>query len=458
MRRRTLIRDAETAGEFAADAYVYLYPLVLMDAMRRQMTNVASAGEIVGRAPPNVFAQVPHLQAPGCRDIARASPGALHSSAWLDVSREPVIVSVPDAGDGYYLLPMFDMWSDLVAVPGTRTSGNWPADYAVVGPGWHGELPARVRRIDAPTPYLWVVGHVQQGCRCSDDFRSGMTVTPLSHRGGARGRPDDARRRARPDLDSSAPAVELDAMAAEEFFTRGAELMSLHPPHVHDHAVLQRIERVGIVPGEPFESGRLPNAVSGALPAAVARSRFDLHRRWNRLGRERNGWRVHAGSMGAWGTDYLKRAAVARFSPGAVMPEDVVQCVSRPLDGRHGFTLRFPPQGAPPVIAFWSLTAYDEDGFVVPNELDRYALGSRDELEFGSDGSLELAIRHRAPADGSTTNWLPCPPGRFELCLRLYRPEREMFDDAWAPPPVVRQELPVSSPPRVHTATGGRRR
>jgi hypothetical protein len=377
------------------------------------------------------------------------------------VSREPVIVSVPDAGDGYYLLPMFDMWSDLVAVPGTRTSGNWPADYAVVGRGWDGELPAQVRRIDAPTPYLWVVGHVQQGCRCSDDFRSGMTVTPLSRRG-ARDRPDDARRRVRRDVDASAPAVELvDAMTAEEFFTRGAALMSLHPPHVHDHAVLQRIERIGIVAGEPFESGMLPQAVFGALPAAVARSRFDLHRRWNRLGRERDGWRVHAGTMGAWGTDYLKRAAVARFSPGAVMPEDVVQSVSRPLDGRHGYTLRFPPQGAPPALAFWSLTAYDEDGFVPPNELDRYVLGSRDELEFGPDGSLELAIQNTAPEDDPRANWLPCPPGRFDLCLRLYRPERDVLEDSWAPPPVVRRELPVTrgrASTRRRAAVGADRR
>jgi hypothetical protein len=437
VKRRTLIRDAETAGEFAADAYVYLYPLVLMDATRRRMTNVAAADEIPGRAPPNVFAHVSHLPPSGLRDVVRPSLDALHSYAWVDVSRGPVVVSVPDGCDGYYLLPTFDMWSDLVAVPGTRTSGNWAADYAIVGRGWQGELPERVCRIDAPTPILWIVGRVQYGCRCADDFRSALTITPLGR--------DHPPREPDLDLDLCTPAVEqVDAMSAAEFFARGAELMALHPPHVHDHAVLQRIERIGIVAGEPFDSGRLPRAVSEALPAAVARARFELHRRWSRLGWKRNGWLVCSRAMGAWGTDYLKRAAVARFSPGAVMPEDVVQAIAlvdgldRPLEGRHRYTLRFPPQGRPPVLAFWSLTAYDEDGYVVPNELDRYALGSADELEVGRDGSLELAIQHAAPDDPPSANWLPCPPGRFNLCLRLYRPERDVLDDAWTPPPVVR--------------------
>jgi hypothetical protein len=443
VRRRTLIRDAEAAREFAADAYVYLYPLVLMDAMRRRMTRVA---------PANVFAHVSHLPSAGLRDVVRPSLDALHSYAWLDVSRGPVLVSVPDACDGYYLLPGFDMWSDLVAVPGTRTSGNWPADYAVVGPGWEGELPDRVRRIDAPTPFLWLVGHVQPGCRCSADFRSRLTITPFTvARGGGSAHG--------PDVDAAAPPVEqVDALTAAEFFARGAELMALHPPHVHDHAVLQRLERVGIVAGEPFETRLLPRTISEALPAAVARARFEIHRRWSSIGPKRNGWLVCSRAMGSWGADYLKRAAVARFSPGAVTPEDVVQAVAlsdgldRPLDGSRRYTLRFAAQERPPVLAFWSLTAYDEDGYVVPNELDRYAIGSRDELEVGADGSLELAIQYAAPGQGPAANWLPCPPGRFNLCLRLYRPERDVLEDAWAPPALIEREQPGRSTERVATA------
>jgi hypothetical protein len=253
-------------------------------------------------------------------------------------------------------------------------------------------------------------------------------------------------------------------MTGAEFFARGAELMALHPPHPHDHAVLQRLERIGIVAGEPFDSRLLPEAVSGALSAAVARGRFEVHRRWSCVGRKRNGWLVCSTAMGSWGADYLKRAAVARFSPGAVTPEDVVQSfafadeLGRRFDGGHSYTLRFEPQERPPVLASWSLTAYDEDGYVVHNELGRHALGSRDELEVGPDGSVELAVEHAPPVGTPAANWLPCPPGRFNLCLRLYRPERDVLDDAWAPPALVRRE-PLGRPTaRVAAPTGGRRR
>jgi hypothetical protein len=454
VRRRTLIRDRETALEFAVDAYVYLYPLVLLDLARRLTTNV----EGPGRAPANVFAHVGGRLPGSFRDVVRPDFDLLHSFAWLDVSRGPVIVSVPDAGDRYYLLPMIDMWSDLVAVPGTRTAGNWPADYAVVGPGWEGQLPERVRRIDAPTPYVWIVGHIQPDGRQAaavDEFQSSLKITPLSRvqrhrrlwRHHGRRRPDPF---VQPGL---TPVEQVDAMSAPEFFTRGAELLRRNPPHVHDHAVLQRIERIGITAGEPLDLRALPRAVSQALPVALARGRFELHSRLRRIGQVRNGWQVCDESMGAWGTDYLKRAAVARHFLGSSMPEDVVQATafvdgaSRPLDGAHRYTLRFAPHELPPVRALWSLTAYDADGYAVPNPTDRYALGSQDALERGPDGAIALTIQQSAPRHGLTANWLPCPAGPFNLCLRLYRPEPEALDHTWIPPAVCRDERQAQ--PRV---------
>lgn len=448
MRRRTLIRDRETALEFAVDAYVYLYPLVLLDLTRRLMTSVDGPG----RAPANVFAHVRPALPGGFRDVVRPSFDVLCSFAWLDVSRGPVIVSVPDAGDGYYLLPMIDMWSDLVAVPGTRTGGNWPADYAVVGPKWEGDLPEHARRIDVPTPHVWIVARIQPDGRAPgarDDFQSGLTITPLSRFGRHRHLWLHRGRRPDPFVDLEATPVEqVDAMSAPEFFTRGAELLRRNPPHVHDHAVLQRIERIGLVAGEHLDLRALPRAVSESLTPALARGRFELHSRLRRLGQVRNGWQVCAGTMGAWGTDYFKRAVVARHFLGASMPEDVVQstafvdAMDRPLNGRYRYNLRFQPSAHPPVRALWSLTAYDERGYAAPNAIDRYALGSQDELERSRDGSIELAIQYSPPRHVPATNWLPCPAGAFNLCLRLYRPEPEALDHTWEPPPVRRHEEP----------------
>lgn len=442
MRRRTLIRDRETALDVAVDAYVYLYPLVLLDFTRRLMTTC----EGVGHAPANRFAHVARPLPASFRDVVRPSFDTYQSFAWLDVAREPVIVSVPDAGDCHYLLAMIDMWTDLVAAPGTRTSGNWPAVYAVAAPGWEGDLPEGARRIEAPTPDVWMLGHFQPDGG-GESLQSQLRIVPLS-----RWRRDrECRLRLHygrlpvPSLGSPGPPVQqVDAMTASEFFVRGIELLGRNRPHVNDHAVLERMERIGLVAGEPLDVRALPPAVACVLVQAVAHGRFELDRRARCLGTGQNGWRVCSGTMGAWGTNYLKRAAVARRFLGTVMPEDVVQAAAfvdeadRPLEGAHRYTLRFAPHDRPPVDAFWSLTAYDEQGYAVPNGCGRYALASQDGLEASGDGSLELAIQHSPPVDSPAANWLPCPAGPFNLCLRLYRPERRALDGSWAPPAIRR--------------------
>jgi hypothetical protein len=166
--------------------------------------------------------------------------------------------------------------------------------------------------------------------------------------------------------------------------------------------------------------------------------------------------------MGAWGTDYLKRAAVARVALGAVMPEDLVLATSvaddegRPLDGRRRYRLRFARDELPPVLAFWSLTAYDREGHAVPNDVGCYSLANDQPLERRADGSVEIAVQHRPPGRGPSPNWLPCPPGAFSLCLRLYWPERVILERAWAVPPVRRVEAPARRSLRVRAAAGRR--
>jgi hypothetical protein len=461
VRRRSLIRDEKTAFEFAVDAYLYLYPLVVMDATRRRMTAVDAPGEVVGRAPANAFAHVPEPLPPEFRDVVRPCFDLLHSFAWLDVSEEPMVVSVPDAADRYYLLPLVDMWTDLFAAPGTRTSGNWPADYAVVARGWTGELPDGLRRIEAPTPVVWVRGLAQRSG--GDDFQAGLRITPLSHwrRGGLHVRP--VLRSGRVAAGGPTPVEEVDALGAPAFFSRAAELLAVHLPHIHDHAAVLRAERIGLVPGEPFDHGHIPRAVAGVLQPAVAQARFELHNRARQLGWKSNGWVVSTGTMGAWGTDYLKRAAVAGAALGAVMPEDLVLATTgsdgdgRPLDGRRRYRLRFALPELPPVLAFWSLTVYDQHGHPVPNGSGRYSLASEEPLERADDGSVEIAVQHRAPVRSAGANWLPCPRGAFSLCLRLYWPEREILERRWPVPPVVRVDSPAreSSPVRVKTAPRG---
>ncbi|WUI34591.1 DUF1214 domain-containing protein [Nocardia sp. NBC_00416] len=57
-------------------------------------------------------------------------------------------------------------------------------------------------------------------------------------------------------------------------------------------------------------------------------------------------------------------------------------------------------------------------------------------MNFAADGSLTLHIRHTSPGVGHEPNWLPAPPGEFELTIRTYWPQLEVNTGDWTPPPV----------------------
>jgi hypothetical protein len=110
----------------------------------------------------------------------------------------------------------------------------------------------------------------------------------------------------------------------------------------------------------------------------------------------------------------------------------------RRLTGRHRYRIRFARGKLPPADAFWSVTMYDWDGFQVPNRLNRFALGDRDRLDAGPDGSLGIHMQADPPGAGREANWLPTPRGPFKPTLRLYSPRAEVLDGTWAPPPIAR--------------------
>ena len=176
----------EAAHAIGVDAYVYFYPLISMDVTRKQMTNI-ELGKKFGAGPMNVFSNVPAYPPAEMKIVVRPNFDTLYSVVWLDLTKEPMIVSVPDTGGRFYLLPMLDMWTDVFASPGWRTTGTQAADYAVVAPGWTGDIPAGIVRIDAPTPYVWVIGRTKTDGPADYDavhkIQAGYKVTPLSNWG-----------------------------------------------------------------------------------------------------------------------------------------------------------------------------------------------------------------------------------------------------------------------------------
>jgi len=438
------IAEPEAQG-IANEAYLYFYPLLSMDLTRKQATNVAPGKEI-GKAPMNAFASFPAYASAGNERVARFNFDTLQSGAWLDLTSGPVVVSAPDTAGRYYLLSMLDMWTDVFASPGWRTTGTEAANFLVTPPGWTGTVPPGMTRIDAPTPLVWIIGRMKTDGPQDDDavrkIEAGYKVTPLSEWGKA---PKPLEARIDPTVDmKTPPRIQVEQMPAAQFFAYAAELLKTIPPHLTDQPMIALLKKIGIEPGKSFQMDKLDPDIRDALSRAPEEALDLMEWKLKTMGRIENGWRMNTDTMGVYGDDYLKRALVAQQSLGANLPEDaidpldLVDDTGKALDGTERYSLRFGRDATPPALAFWSVTLYDAEGFPVANPLNRFALSSSMPLKYNADGSLDLFIQNESPGAEKDANWLPAPKGAFSLVMRIYAPKAEVLLGQWNPPPVKR--------------------
>lgn len=432
----TLSDDLRT---LAYEAFVYLYPLVTMDVTRLQVRNMPE-GTGPGSGPPNRFSHLRAFPTADFRAVVRPNFDTLYSSAWLDLTAGPVKLTAPDTDDRYYMLPCLDMWTDVFANPGKRTTGTDAGEWIVVGPGYGGELPAGLPVITAPTPHVWIIGRTQTNGVADypavHAVQDGYVVTPLG---------DAPEVRVDPDHDvTTEPLTTVNGMAALDFFAYAAELLTVNPPHLTDFSQLARIAKLGIRPGRPFDASRFTNDERRQIEAGRTDALADMTASLPTIGRSANGWTVMTEQIGVYGNAYFKRAVVTLVGLGANPPEDAVYPLLNAdadgdaVTGDRDYVIHFAADALPPVSAFWSVTMYDAEGYQVANELDRFALGDRDALTYGADGSLTLYVQHANPGPERESNWLPAPLGPLGVTMRLYAPRAEVLDGRWVPPVVTR--------------------
>jgi hypothetical protein len=432
-----------SSESIAQEAFIYLYPLIFMDLTRKQLINLDPKVSQLG-GPANAFTHVRAFPTAEMRAVVRPNFDTLYSSAWLDLTNGPVVVSTADTGDRYFLLPMLDMWTDVFAVPGKRTNGTGAANFALVPPSWSGNLPQDVERIDAPTPYVWIIGRTQtNGARDYDavhKVQDGYKITLLADWGKT---PRTIEQKIDPAVDTKTePLRQISGMPAFEYFKYGAELMNLNRPHVTDWSIIARMKRIGLEPGKSFDSTK----VSGDVLAHGAAAGLKLmHDKLPTIARVIAGWQMNTDTMGVYGNYYLKRAIVALVGLGANQPDDAIypfniaDADGNPVMAENKYVLHFSKYELPPVDAFWSLTMYDAEGFQVANPINRFAIGDRDPLSFNGDGSLDLYIQNENPGSNKESNWLPAPKsGQLGLTLRLYAPRPQVANGGWNPPAIRR--------------------
>jgi uncharacterized protein (TIGR03000 family) len=436
------------ALQLGTEAYIYGYPLVTMEMTRRVMTNVAEPSK--GHAPMGQFAHMKTYPDASFKEVTAPNADTLYSSAWLDLGKEPYILSLPDEGDRYFLMPMLSGWTDVFAVPGTRTTGTKAQKYALTGPGWKGALPEGVKQLASPTNMVWIIGPTYcsgtpEDYKAVHALQAKYQLVPLSASGKdytpPKGKVD-------PDIDMKTPVRDqVNKLDAGAYFKLLAALLKDNPPAKEDAPMVAKLARLGIVPGQDFDLAKQGPAVAKGLAAAPKAGRGKILAGFQTAGRLVNGWMVLT-KTGNYGTNYGDRALITLIGLGANRPQDAVYPTSdadadgKEYSGTHRYVMHFASKKElPPVKAFWSLTMYNPEYFFVDNPLNRYTLSSRDALTENKDGSIDLYIEHESPGKKKESNWLPAPKGPFVLMLRLYWPREtdpSILDGTWQPPAVRR--------------------
>jgi len=438
--------------QIIGESYVYGYPLILMDLTKKVSTNIKTPHPIRPSAPVNQLGHFREFPDHTLTAVVKPNVDTYYSIAWLDLEKEPQVLSMP-ATDRYYLLPFYDAYSNVFASPGTRTTGTDAQKFLITGPNWTGETPPDLTLIQAPTNTVWMLGRIQvnspeDGASTVKAIQDGMALAPLNAYNSEDYTPKEGK--VNPEYQDIVPVKTIQTLDVNTYLNRVAELMIHNPPKAADSTIVRKMAKIGLVPGQPFhistdnlilrtKLNQLPKFIHKKLKTRRAQPDTSLMT---------NGWMVVKEGIGTYGEDYLRRAYIDFIGLGANIPEDAVypNCTrdinGDPLDAATKYRIHFDADQLPPVNAFWSLTAYNSDEFLVKNDLNRFALGDRDDLKYNEDGSLDLYVQSDAPEDEYLQNWLPIPQeGPFYLTMRLYWPKEEVLNGDWNIPFVV----PVSN-------------
>jgi hypothetical protein len=438
------IREGIEDFWLATDAYIYGYPLVTMEMTRRIMTNVAAPAGT--RAPMGQFMKARSYPDASFRDVTAPNADTLYTTAWVDVGKEPWVLSIPDMKDRYYLFPMLDGWTTVFQVPRKRTTGTKAQTYAITGPGWKGTLPAGVKEYKSATNIVWLLGRIYctgtpEDYKAVHALQDQCSIVPLSSYGKPYTPPAGTVDAAQ-DM-KTAVRDQVNKLSATEYFTLLCKLMKDNPPVAADAPALKKFEKIGIVAGKDFDAGKLNADFAKRIPE-VSQDRIMLQFKINPNIRDEQGW-AFTTKTGIYGTDYLMRALITAIGLGANRPQDAVYPTSqkdgegKTYDGANKYVMRFPKGQLPPVRGFWSLTMYDADYFFVANPLNRYSISPRQSLKTNPDGSTDLYIQNESPGKDKESNWLPAPKGKFILMLRMYWPNEKnpsIINGSWKIPGV----------------------
>jgi hypothetical protein len=440
-----------TLRDLARQATIYLFPLYEMYRTRWRATVDESNPR---RQRLNRFLHIPVLADHRARLVTTPNNDTLYSLAWLDLSIEPLFLTVPPVGNHYYSYSLLDLFTNNFAQVSHRLYGGEPPTHMIVGPAWQGDASFEVKLVRAPTNSVWLLGRVLvDGPDELDRIRTlqarVLLETPdMRNERRILETRELMRQRA---VAPPEPVADWPAPKPNDPFDLlkvGARALGESPLGERDKAVLQGFAALRLRPGK-FDLRAFGERDRAAILAGIEQGHAEIRAAGRRYGRTIDGWSYGERHLGNFGDDYLYRALIALTGLGALEPAEAVymscgaDADGRPLSGASRYTLTFPADGLPPARAFWSLAMYEVTpegrAFFIDNPIGRYAIGDRTpDLQIAADGSLTISLQRDRPDEGQAANWLPAPAGPMRLVLRAYEPDDALVEGRYRVPAVRR--------------------
>ena len=428
--------DADAVWELVSDAYIYAFPLVLTDATKTLSTN--TDGSITGRAPINQINHAKKLADASFRTVVSPNVDTLYSQAWLDIGAEPVIYVLPEA-DRFCNVQLLDAWTNTAAVLDKAGA------YAIALPSWEGELPEGVTRVDVPTATVWTIARIvlsgNEDLPNVYAIQEQVRLLPLSAylEGGDYIAPAGTYAKE----NDFVPVNKVLSMSPAEFFNTANALMQINPPAEADAKLLEKLAAINVGQGMTFDASILGADAAERWTQMLKGLRATLSAESANYAQNLGQWIYYGRPIGDFGTAYIYRAMVALVGLGAntvdvaIYPKTHTDVTGAALTGEKTYTIHF--ETLPPTLegGFWSVTAYNEENFLIDNPINRYCINDRSAYQLNDDGTLDLVLSKEAPED--TSNWLPVSDGEFHLFMRIYLPDMTALE-TWEAPVIRVQE------------------
>ncbi|MDO4339490.1 MAG: DUF1214 domain-containing protein [Eubacteriales bacterium] len=426
------------------EAYVYTLPLMLVDATAAKMTNTVEATST--QAPVNQLIHARGLANADSKNVVTPNVDTVYSQVYLDLSEDAVILEMPKT-ERFCMAEVLDAYTNCISLMDAASFENSSEKFIFTGKSFDGEVPDGMTEIKCPTDLAWVI--IRTLCSGDEDLenvyeiQSGMDTYTLSqYASGSTEEKSEGTYDAKYDY---IPVQYLMGLSMEDYFTKANQLMEENPPAEEDSALMETLKEINVGPGLTFDSTVFGDSsdslweklVSGISAACTEKSaKFIVQ----------NGvWNYFGEPIAEFGTEYDYRALVALGGLGAnpvsvaVYPKATTDSEGGRLNGANRYVLHFDKENIPETLenGFWSVTLYNSsDNLLSDNELDRYCINDRSDIEYNEDGSFDIYIQNEKPTDDLIKNWLPAPTGDFHLYLRVYLPDEKIISNEWEMPSI----------------------